>query len=191
MGYHNACGQRWFEFLTAFDYTLEYRTCSANGNANFLYRFPDPATEHDRSASSSFTLVHDDGTLFIRACGLRTRSSKTPYVGLGGVPRPENAVLGGLPFASSEFRDSSAHGLQIRIYDISSPLGDSLLVRLPQSLPSIAAPAAEQFFLPHTPLLLRFLPCLLRAARALQKSPLPRRLSTSVLLTGSRFRRDH
>ena len=47
MGNHNARVQRWLEFLTAFDYNLEYRKGSANGNADFLSRLPEPATEHD------------------------------------------------------------------------------------------------------------------------------------------------
>ena len=38
VGNHDARVQRWLEFLTAFDYTLEYRKGSANGNADFLSR---------------------------------------------------------------------------------------------------------------------------------------------------------
>ena len=69
-------------------------------------------------------------------------------------------------------------------------LGDSSLVYLPPSLPPIAVPAAEQFFLAPTPLSLRFLPCPLRMARALQKTPLPRRLSPSMLLPRRALRRE-
>ena len=43
------------EFTTVFDYTLEYRKGSATGNADFLSRLPEIATEHDRSGSSSLT----------------------------------------------------------------------------------------------------------------------------------------
>ena len=57
VGNHNARVQRWLEFLTASDYTLEYRKGSANGNADFLSGLPEPATEHDRSGSSSLTPV--------------------------------------------------------------------------------------------------------------------------------------
>ena len=56
---HNARVQRWLEYLTAFDYTLEYRKGSANGNAAFLSRLPQPATEHDRSGSSRLTPIDD------------------------------------------------------------------------------------------------------------------------------------
>ncbi|MEO9747519.1 MAG: ribonuclease H family protein, partial [Marinobacter sp.] len=36
VGDHNARVQRWLELFTAFDYNLEYRKGSANGNADFL-----------------------------------------------------------------------------------------------------------------------------------------------------------
>ena len=62
------------------------------------------------------------------------------------------------------------------------PLGDSSLVYLPQSPPPVAVLAAEDFLLLPTPLSRRFLPCPLRAALALQKPPLPRQLSLSMLL---------
>ena len=89
MGDHNARVQRWIEFLIAFDYTLEYRKGSDNGNADFLSRLPEPAMEHGRSGSSSLTPADDGGTFPIRACGLRTRPSPTHGVGLGGlVPAP-------------------------------------------------------------------------------------------------------
>ena len=104
VGDHNARVQRWLEVLTAFDYTLEYRKGSVNGNADFLSRLPEPAMEHDRIGSSSLIPVEDGGIFLIWACGLRTRASPIPGVGLSGlVPHSESAVLGGLPFASSDF----------------------------------------------------------------------------------------
>ena len=48
--------------------------------------------------------MDDDGIFFIWVCGLRTRSSPIPDIGLGGlVTRPDTTVLGGLPYASSVF----------------------------------------------------------------------------------------
>ena len=85
VGNHNARVQRWLEFLTAFDYTLECRKRSASGNADFLSRLPEPATEHGRNGSTSLTPVEDGGIYLIRACGLYTPSSPIPGVGLGGV----------------------------------------------------------------------------------------------------------
>ena len=55
VGNHNARVQRWLEFLTAFDYTLEYQKGSANGNTDFFSRLPEPATKHDRNGSTSLT----------------------------------------------------------------------------------------------------------------------------------------
>ena len=55
-GNHNARVQRWLEFLTAFEYILEYRKGSANGNADFLSssnpplcRWPAGGCSHDFS----------------------------------------------------------------------------------------------------------------------------------------------
>ena len=105
MGGHNARVQRWLEVLTAFDYTLEYRKGSANRNADCRSRLPEPATEHDRTGISSLMPVEDGGIFLIRGCGLRIRASQTSGVGLNGrVPHPESAVLGVLPFASSDSR---------------------------------------------------------------------------------------
>ena len=103
---HNARVQRWLEFFTAFDCTLEYRKGSANGNADFLSRLTDPATEHDRSGSTSLHSTEDGGIYLIRVCVLRTPSSPIPSVGLGGlVPRTESTALGGLLFTSADFCD--------------------------------------------------------------------------------------
>ena len=66
--------------------------------------------------------MEDGGIFLIRACGLRTRASPIPGVGLSGlVPHPESAFLGGLPFVSSDFRDFRVHGPRVRIDGISAP----------------------------------------------------------------------
>ena len=85
MGNHNARVQRWLEFLIAFDYTLEYRKGSANGNADFLSRLPEPTTEHDRNGSTNLNPGEDGGIYLIRVCGLNTPSSPIPGVILGGL----------------------------------------------------------------------------------------------------------
>ncbi|CAB1096809.1 unnamed protein product [Ectocarpus sp. CCAP 1310/34] len=64
------CG-RWLEFLTAYNYTLEYRKGSANGNADFLSRLPVAAAECDCSGRSRLTPAEDEEAVFlIRSCGL-------------------------------------------------------------------------------------------------------------------------
>ena len=122
VGNHNGRVQRWLEFLTAFDYTLEYRKGSANGNADFLSRLPEPATEHDRNGSTSLTPVEDGGIYLIRACGLYTPSSPIPGVGLGGLmPRTESNALGGLPLTLADFCDFRTHGPRMRLDDLPTP----------------------------------------------------------------------
>ena len=111
VGNHNARVQQWLEFLTAFDYTLEHRKGSASGNADFLSRLPEPATEHDHNGSTSLNPVEDCGIYLVRVCRLITPSSPIPGVGLGGlVPRTQIAVLGGLPFTSADYCDFRTHG---------------------------------------------------------------------------------
>ena len=116
--------QRWLEFPSAFDYTLEYRKGSGNGNADFLSRLPEPATENYRSELTSLNRVEDGGIYLIRASGLNTPSSPIPGVGLTGlVPGAEIVVLGGLPFTSAAFCGFCTHVQRMRIDDLSAPSG--------------------------------------------------------------------
>ena len=124
VGDHDSRVKRWLEFLTASHYILEYRKGGINGNADFLSRFSEPATVLDLSGSSGLTPV-DDGDIFLnQTCGHRNRSSPTTAVGLSRlVLHPESAVLSGLPFASSDFRDFRANGPRMRIDDLPAPSG--------------------------------------------------------------------
>ena len=116
MGDHNARVQGWLEFPTAFDDTLEYRKGNANGNADFLFRLPEPAKEHNRNGSTSLTPVENGGIYLIRACGLHTPCSRIPGVGLGGLmPRTESNASGGPPFTSADFCDFRKHGPRMRV----------------------------------------------------------------------------
>ena len=121
---HNARVQRWLEYLTAFDYPLDYRTGSAKEISDFLLRLSQPATKDDRSGSSRFIPVDDDAIYLVRACGLRTSSTSNPAIGLiGQGPQPDSAVLSGLPLTSTDFRDFRAHRPRKRIDDLSAPTG--------------------------------------------------------------------
>ena len=56
--------QQWISFLTAYNYTLEYRKGSANRSADFLPRLTLPATELDRSGPCSL-LPSDEKRVFL------------------------------------------------------------------------------------------------------------------------------
>ena len=110
-----------FEFLATFDYTLEVRKGSANGDADFLSRLPEPAKVHDRNGSMSLTPVEDGGIYLIKDCGLHTSSSPIPGVGLGGsMPRAERNALVGVPFTSVEICAFRTHGPRMRVKDLSA-----------------------------------------------------------------------
>ena len=138
-----------------YDYTLEYHKGSANGNADLQSLLPEPATEHDRSGSTSLNRLEDGGIYLRRSCGLNTPSSSIPGVVLGGlVPRTERAVLGGLPFTSVDFRVCRTHGPRVRTFMLFREV--SSLVFLPPSPPSIAVPVTGGLCLQPKTLSLRF-----------------------------------
>ena len=159
VGDHNARVQRWLEYLTGFDYTLEYGKGSANGNADSLSRLPQPTTEHDRSGSSRLTPVDDEAIYLVRACGLHTPFTPVRGIGLGGLmPQPDSAVLGGLHFNSTDFRVFRAHGPRMGI-DVLLLSGDLSPVFPLASIPVMTVSAVHHFGLPPTPLSLRFSRC--------------------------------
>ena len=124
VGDHNVRVQKWLKYLTAFDYTLECRKGIAFGNADFLSRLPQPATEHDRSGSSRFIPIDDEAIYLLRACGLLTSSTSILGICLGElVPQRDSAVLGGLPLTSTDFHGFRAHGPRMRIDELSAPTG--------------------------------------------------------------------
>ena len=55
------------EFLTAYNCKVEYRIGSTNGSADFVARLPLPATELDRSGSSSLTPSDEEHAFLIRS----------------------------------------------------------------------------------------------------------------------------
>ena len=103
------------------------------------YGFPPNLPPTSRLGTYAF----GSGIYLIRAGGLNAPSSPLPGVGLGGlVPRTESAVLGGLPFTSAGYCDFRTQGPHMRIDDLPVLRGDSSLVFLHPSPPSIAALAA-------------------------------------------------
>ena len=197
-GNHNARVQRWLEVLTAFCYTLEYRKRRANGNADFLSRLSEPATEHDRSGSASLNPLEDGGIYLIRVSGLNTSSLPIPGVVSGGlvprteraglsglVPLIESAVLGEIPLTSTDCCDFRTHGPRMKVDDLCG-ISRSFVARVSASVtpPSIAVSAAGGPCLQPITMSLRFLPYPPRSARVPQKPRLPRRPSPSGLLQG-------
>ena len=82
------------------------------------------------------------------------------------------------------------HWPRMRIDDRSAPSG-RFVARVSTAVTTVdRRPGRGAIFRPPTPLSLRFLPCPLRAARALQEPPLPRRLSPSMLLPRRALHRE-
>ena len=86
---HNPRVQRWLEFFTADNYTLEYRKGGANGNADFLSRLPLPATELDRSGPRCLTPSNEERVFLIRSNDLLLGGTSAYRLGWAGAPRPK------------------------------------------------------------------------------------------------------
>ena len=174
VGDHNALVQRWFEFLTASDYTLEYRKGSANGKADscrICQSLPRNTTALGLAASPPWKMAVSSSS----GPGFRTRPSPIPGVGLSGlVPHPESAVLGGLPSAPSDFRKFRADGPRMRMDDISDPSGRFVARATAAVTTDDFRPGRGDFFPGADTAFASVLPYPLRAAGARQKPPLPR-----------------
>ena len=67
VGEHHPRVQRWLEFLNAYQFTLEYRKASGNGNADFLSRLSLPATESAIDGDCQLTHSGDVDVYFVGA----------------------------------------------------------------------------------------------------------------------------
>ena len=63
--------QRWFDFLSAYTYTLEYKPGKSNGNADLLSRLPLPATEADNHPDVRLSDPTDIDVYLIGASGVQ------------------------------------------------------------------------------------------------------------------------
>lgn len=96
--------QRWYDFLSAYTYTLTYRPGKKNGNADMMSRLPLPATAADSSLRLQLTDPDDVDVYMIGACGVQPADVRAPMVSsLGGLPSMEPSAL-----VSEEERVSSA-----------------------------------------------------------------------------------
>lgn len=59
VGNDNARVQRWLEYLTAFDHTLDYRTGASNDNAGWFLRLSQPANYHERTVPTSLNSLNE------------------------------------------------------------------------------------------------------------------------------------
>ena len=119
----------WLEFLSAFFNTLEYRKSSANGNADFLSRLPQPATDLDRIGLNSLTCADTVGIYLIQACGFTPIEPYTPGMGLGGLVPPAPSpfdTISPLPCTADDFGDFHRHRLRMENSD-SAPTSESLV----------------------------------------------------------------
>lgn len=94
--------QRWFDFLSAYNYKLVYRPGRLNGNADLMSRLPLPATAEDTSANLRLSDPSDVDVYFVGASGVQPRLGRRRDISLGG--------LG----CRTEGRDISLGGLECR-----------------------------------------------------------------------------
>ena len=116
VGEHNARVRRLLEFLSAYNYTLEYRNGTANGNADFLSRLPQPATDADRTGRNRLTGTDTVGIYLIRPCGFAPNKPPTPGIGLGwlvSLPSRPIPTIQPLPFTTDDYGDFRLQGLRI------------------------------------------------------------------------------
>ena len=108
VGENNACVRRCLEFLLAYNYALDYRKGTSNGNADFLSRLPQPATDADRTGRNRLTGPDTVGIYLVRPCGFAPNEPPTPGIGLGGlVPPPSRPIstIQPLPFTPDDYGD--------------------------------------------------------------------------------------
>ncbi len=70
--------QRWYDFLSAYTYTLEYRPGKANGNADLMSRLPLPATEADNHPDVRLSDPTDIDVYLIGASGVHSAQLAEP-----------------------------------------------------------------------------------------------------------------
>ena len=95
--------QRWFDFLSAYQYEIVYRPGTANSNADMMSRLPLPATEDDLSPDVRLTEPEDQDVYFVGASGVSRMSSSLG--GLAGSEDRENFGLGGVVDARAAASD--------------------------------------------------------------------------------------
>lgn len=83
---HDPWVRRGLEFINSCQYTVTYRKCVWNDNADMRSRLPLP-TEHHRSERTSISPPDPTGVSLARAYDLQAYESPTPGADLGGLVR--------------------------------------------------------------------------------------------------------
>ena len=153
VGQHNARVQYRLDFFSAYSYALEYRKGSANGNADFLSRLPQPATDLDRTGLSRLTSPDTVGVYVIHACGFTPIEPSTPGIGLGGLVPPPSIpfnTLPPLPFTDQDLGDFRRYGPRMDHSDPVQPL-HSFVAGVSVQDPAAESVSYTHLTLPTTP----------------------------------------
>ena len=121
VGEHNARVRHWLEFLSTYNYTLDYLKGTANGNADFLSRLPQPATDADRTGRNRLTGPDTVGIYLIRLCAFAMNEPPTPGIGLGGLVSPPSRTIPTiqpLPFTADDYGDFRLLGSRMEHHGI-------------------------------------------------------------------------
>lgn len=78
-------------FFSACAYTLKYRKGSSDGDADFLNRPPQLATDLDHTVSNRLNSAHTVSIHLIETCGFSATEPFTPGIGLGGLIKPASS----------------------------------------------------------------------------------------------------
>lgn len=108
VGEHNARVRAWIGFLSAYTFTLECPKGTNHSNADFLFRFPQPATEAGRTGPSRLTGPDIAGICPIHPCGFTPREPTALGISLGGLVFPPSRLIPSiqpLPFATDNLTD--------------------------------------------------------------------------------------
>ena len=110
--------QRWFDFLSAYNYKLVYRPGKMNGNADLMSRLPLPATEEATCDNLRLTDPSDVDVYFVGASGVQPRLGTRRDISLVGLEcrtaGEKGISLSGLESRKTRGRGISLGGLECR-----------------------------------------------------------------------------
>ena len=81
--------QRWFDFLSTYNYKLAYRPGRLNGNADLLSRLPLPGAHDETNSDLRLTDPTDIDVFFVGASGVQPRLRRGTGSVFGGLEEPD------------------------------------------------------------------------------------------------------